>query len=60
LMLACVLDIPAGEVVRRALVEHRLILNATGPDTLRLLPPLTIGEAEADKALARLRTTLEG
>jgi acetylornithine/N-succinyldiaminopimelate aminotransferase len=45
LMLACELDIGAPEVVRRALLDQRLIVNATGPSTLRLLPPLTIGEA---------------
>ena len=59
LMLAC--DLTAGgapELVRRALLEQRLVLNATGPATLRLLPPLTIGEAEADDALARLRALL--
>ncbi len=59
LMLAC--DFEAGgvpELVRRALLEQRLVLNATGPATLRLLPPLTIGEAEADDALARLRALL--
>ena len=43
---------------RRALREQRLVLNATGPTTLRLLPPLTIAEAEADDALARLRRRL--
>ncbi|HEX4363482.1 MAG TPA: aspartate aminotransferase family protein [Solirubrobacteraceae bacterium] len=62
LMLACDLEIgpgpPAPELVRRALLEQRLVLNATGPATLRLLPPLTIGEAEADDALARLRALL--
>ncbi len=56
LMLAC--DFEAGgapELVRRALLEQRLVLNATGPQTLRLLPPLTICEAQADEALRRLR-----
>jgi acetylornithine/N-succinyldiaminopimelate aminotransferase len=59
LMLACVLDVPAPEIVRRALLEQRLVLNATGPDTLRLLPPLTIGASEADDALTRLGAVLE-
>jgi acetylornithine/succinyldiaminopimelate/putrescine aminotransferase len=40
--------------VRRALLEERLVLNATGPDTVRLLPPLTVTEDEIDEALARL------
>ena len=34
--------------------EERLVLNAPGPQTVRLLPPLIIGEAEADDALERL------
>jgi acetylornithine/N-succinyldiaminopimelate aminotransferase len=59
LMLACELEVPAPEVVRRALLEQRLIVNATGPTTMRLLPPLTIGEAELDDALERLRAVLE-
>jgi predicted acetylornithine/succinylornithine family transaminase len=59
LMLACdFADGGAPELVRRALLEQRLVLNATGPATLRLLPPLTIGEAEVDDALARLRALL--
>ncbi len=59
LMLACELDIPAPEVVARALSQQRLVLNATGPATLRLLPPLTIGEAEIEDALERLGGALE-
>ncbi|MEY2516769.1 MAG: acetylornithine/N-succinyldiaminopimelate aminotransferase [bacterium] len=59
LMLACDLrDGGAPELVGRALREQRLVLNATGPATLRLLPPLTITEADADEALARLRALL--
>jgi predicted acetylornithine/succinylornithine family transaminase len=58
LMLACELDIPAPDVVRRALIEQRLILNATGPTTVRLLPPLIVGEAEIDLALERLGAAL--
>ncbi len=60
LMLACELDVQAPAVARRALLDRRLVVNATGPDTLRLLPPLTIGEAEVDEALARLARALEG
>jgi acetylornithine/N-succinyldiaminopimelate aminotransferase len=60
LMLACELDVPAPAVTRRALLEQRLIVNATGPATVRLLPPLTIGQDEIDDALARLATTLGG
>ena len=59
LMLAC--DFAGGgapELVRRALLEQRLVANATGPATLRLLPPLTIGPDEVDEALRRLRALL--
>jgi acetylornithine/N-succinyldiaminopimelate aminotransferase len=59
LMLACDLDVPAPDVVRRALLEQRLVLNATGPTTMRLLPPLTVSEREIDEALQRLRAVLE-
>ncbi len=45
-------DAPA--FVRRALLEERLVLNATGPDTVRLLPPLTVSAEEIDEAVARL------
>jgi acetylornithine/N-succinyldiaminopimelate aminotransferase len=60
LMLACELDVPAPGVARRALVEQRLVVNATGPTTLRLLPPLTIGEDELGEGLTRLAAALEG
>jgi acetylornithine/N-succinyldiaminopimelate aminotransferase len=48
----------AADIVVRALREQRLVLNATGPTTVRLLPPLTIGEAQADDAIARLRAVV--
>jgi acetylornithine/N-succinyldiaminopimelate aminotransferase len=60
LMLACRLDVSAPEVVVRALTEQQLVLNATGPDTLRLLPPLTISEEDIDEGIARLGRALEG
>jgi acetylornithine/N-succinyldiaminopimelate aminotransferase len=58
LMLACELDIAAPAVVRRALLEQRLIVNATGPTTVRLLPPLTIDAAEARDGMKRLGAAL--
>jgi acetylornithine/N-succinyldiaminopimelate aminotransferase len=62
LMLACDFeagpDPPAPELVRRALLEQRLVLNATGPATLRLLPALTIGDEHVDEVLRRLRALL--
>jgi acetylornithine/N-succinyldiaminopimelate aminotransferase len=49
----------AADIVVRALCEQRLVLNATGPTTVRLLPPLLIDEAQADDALGRLRAVLD-
>ena len=49
----------AADIVVRALREQRLVLNATGPTTVRLLPPLLIDEAQADDAIGRLRAVLE-
>jgi acetylornithine/succinyldiaminopimelate/putrescine aminotransferase len=53
LMTAFACDDAPG-LVRRALLEERLVLNATGPDTVRLLPPLTVTEDEIDDAVTRL------
>jgi acetylornithine/N-succinyldiaminopimelate aminotransferase len=50
-------DLDAGgapELARRALLEQRLVINATGPATIRLLPPLLVGEDELDAAVDRL------
>jgi len=48
----------APELARRALLDQRLIINATGPSTLRFLPPLIVSPAEVDEALSRLRALL--
>jgi predicted acetylornithine/succinylornithine family transaminase len=58
LMIAFDVDLDAPVLVRRALLEQRLVVNATGPITVRLLPPLVIGEAEAEDALRRLGAVL--
>ncbi len=44
----------APELARRALLEQRLVINATGPGTLRFEPPLIVSGDEVDEALARL------
>ena len=44
----------APELARRALLEQRLVVNATGPGTVRLEPPLIVTESEIDDAVARL------
>ncbi len=59
LMLA--IELPAGgapELVRRALLEQRLVLNATGPTTVRFEPPLVVDNAQIDDALGRLADLL--
>jgi acetylornithine/N-succinyldiaminopimelate aminotransferase len=48
----------APELVTRALAEERLVLNATGPTTVRLLPPLIIDRAQADEAVRRVAKLL--
>jgi acetylornithine/N-succinyldiaminopimelate aminotransferase len=56
-------DIDGAEapgIVRRAVLEQRLLCNATGPQTIRFLPPLIIGEAEADEAIDRIAPLLAG
>jgi acetylornithine/N-succinyldiaminopimelate aminotransferase len=46
--------VPAPELARRALLEQRLVVNATGPATIRLEPPLIISEDDVDEAVRRL------
>ena len=48
----------APEVARRLLLDERLVVNATGPSSIRLLPPLTVSSDEVQEALARLRAVL--
>jgi acetylornithine/N-succinyldiaminopimelate aminotransferase len=54
LMVGVDLDVDAPALSRRALLEQRLVVNATGPSTLRFEPPLTVSGAEIDEAVARL------
>jgi predicted acetylornithine/succinylornithine family transaminase len=57
LMLAFGVD-DGPELVRRALLEQRLVLNATGPDTVRLLPPLNVSDDDIDEAVSRIAALL--
>jgi len=50
--------VDAKDAAARALAEG-LIVNPIGSDTLRLLPPLVIGEAEVDEALEVLGRVLD-
>ena len=58
LMVAAEINGDAPDAARRALLEHRLIINATGPTTLRFLPPLIVSRDEVDEALRRVATLL--
>jgi predicted acetylornithine/succinylornithine family transaminase len=44
----------APGLVRRALLEERIVLNATGPETVRLLPPLIVTREELEDAVQRI------
>jgi acetylornithine/N-succinyldiaminopimelate aminotransferase len=48
----------ARAVARRLLLDQRLVVNATGPTTIRLLPPLTVSSEQIDDALGRLAAVL--
>jgi acetylornithine/N-succinyldiaminopimelate aminotransferase len=50
--------ISAPLLARRALLEQRLVINATGPATIRFEPPLVVAEAEIDDALHRIAELL--
>jgi predicted acetylornithine/succinylornithine family transaminase len=58
LMVAADVDGDAPALVERALLEERLVVNATGPATIRLLPPLVVDRDDVDEALARLARVL--
>ena len=52
-------DLPdAQNVARRALLEQRLVVHATGPETIRMLPPLTVGDNEIGEAVLRMGACL--
>ena len=53
LMLGLKLHVSPGEFAAHARAEHMLTIPA-GDNTLRLLPPLTVSDAEIDEALRRL------
>ena len=50
-------DVRAAETVAAALSE-RIVLNSTGPVTVRFLPPLIIGEDDVDRVLDFFERTI--
>ena len=52
-------DLPhAPEVARRLLLDQRLVVHATGPATIRMLPPLTVSADEISEAVLRMEACL--
>jgi acetylornithine/N-succinyldiaminopimelate aminotransferase len=52
-------DLPdAPDVARRLLLDQRLVVHATGPETIRMLPPLTVSDAEIGEAVLRMGACL--
>ncbi len=58
LMIGIQLDMPYKEVRRRLVEEEHCFVGCSGTDTLRLLPPLCLTEAEADQFIEKLKTVL--
>ena len=58
LMLAAGLEEEAAAGVSARALAAGLVINVPAPDTLRFLPPLTIGDAEVDEALEKLAAAL--
>ena len=55
LMLGIGLHRPVAKaIVKRALLDYGLVINATSDDTIRLLPPLTLTIAQADEGIELL------
>lgn len=58
LMLGVVLTAPRARDLEVAARDHGLLVNATGPDVVRLVPALVLTDADADLALDRLGAAL--
>jgi len=58
LMIGIELDRPCGDLVRRAL-EAGLLINVTADSVVRLLPTLTMTDAEADELVERLSALIK-
>jgi acetylornithine/N-succinyldiaminopimelate aminotransferase len=46
--------VDAIDLARRALLEERVVINATGPSSLRFEPPLIVTAAQIDEVISRL------
>ncbi|SEA85286.1 aspartate aminotransferase family protein [Marinobacterium iners] len=54
LMIGIELSYPCESMVKRALTEHRILINVTRKNIIRLLPPLICNENETDEIVARI------
>ena len=59
LMIGIGVSVPPGDVVAACRAKGLLVLTA-GEDTVRLLPPLVITDAEIDRGLAIMHAVLDG
>lgn len=51
-------DRPVGEIVKRALLEQRLVLISAGANVIRFVPPLVITESDVDEMIKKLGEAL--
>jgi len=58
LMVGCVLTAPCADLVAIGR-KHGLLFNCTADRVIRFLPPLTIGDAEVDEALAKFGAAMK-
>lgn len=54
LMIGIELSYPCESLVQRALTEHKILINVTRKNIIRLLPPLICNENETDEIVARV------
>ena len=59
LMLAFTLTQPCAAAVETAARDYGFLVNAVGPDVVRLVPPLVLTDAQADAFLASLPAVLD-
>jgi len=59
MMIGFDLELPVARAVVGKALQEGVVVNATGENTIRLLPPLNLTREEADEGLHRLKTAIE-
>jgi predicted acetylornithine/succinylornithine family transaminase len=59
MMIGFDLDVPVARAVVGKALHEGVVVNATGENTIRLLPPLNLTREEADEGLRRLYAAIE-